>query len=155
MVTQGVYVLILRLTNDVVIDVASLGRLSISKGVYGYIGSAKGFGGIEARVKHHMARPKKRIWWHIDYLTSRSDVDILCVIYAKTLDVYEEDLVSNLSIDSCWSIAVARFGSTDKRSKSHLFRCLCDYDTCVNNVKTVFIKLGLEPKMMSISKIYG
>lgn len=149
--TKGVYVLVLEINEDICVDVGSLGHVCFEEGVYGYIGSAKGFGGIEARIKHHIAKDKKRLWWHIDYLTSRRDVIVKYVVYVENLAIDEEDVVRGFSSSSCWSIAIPRFGSTDKKSSSHFFECVCGIDSCVEDLKNVFISLGLEPHIMDVS----
>ncbi|MEM3980939.1 MAG: GIY-YIG nuclease family protein [Ignisphaera sp.] len=153
MPTKGIYTLILEIEEDICTNIGSLGRICLLKGVYGYVGSAKGLGGIEARVKHHLIKDKKKHWWHIDYLTSRKEVAIKCVVYAKTLDIGEEDIVGYFSRSSCWSIAVPRFGSTDKNSSSHLFKCNCNISSCIEDLENIFMLLGLEPNIMDISGV--
>ncbi len=63
----GTYVLQLRLPARASIEVGRLGRLVFKRGIYCYVGSAFGPGGVRARVCHH-ARPARRPHWHIDYL---------------------------------------------------------------------------------------
>lgn len=144
---KGVYILVFEVNRDMCMNIGSLGYVCFPKGVYGYVGSAKGFGGIKARIKHHMNKYKRRFRWHIDYLTVRNDVTINCVIYAETLDIDEGDVVKEVISDRCWKLSVLGFGSTDSRSPSHLFICNCDYVTCIENLKIVFHKLGLEPQI--------
>ncbi len=50
--------------------VGSLGAMHVEPGVYLYIGSAFGPGGLRARLSRHAARQKVRRW-HIDYLRPR------------------------------------------------------------------------------------
>jgi len=146
--TKGVYTLLLDIREDMCVEVGSLGNICLSKGLYGYVGSAKGFGGIKARIKHHLAKDKKRLWWHIDYLTSRREVIVKYVAYAETLAIDEEYVARGFSRSSCWSIAVPKFGSTDKKSSSHLFKCVCNIDSCMEDLRNIFISLGLEPHIM-------
>lgn len=146
-IAKGLYILVIEVAKDICIDIGSLGYICLPTGIYGYVGSAKGFGGIEARIKHHLNKRKKRCWWHIDYLTIRDDVKICCTIFAETVNLGEEDVVIEMLKNSCWEVAVRRFGSTDKRSLSHLFRCRCSYDLCVESLKNVFANIGLEPRV--------
>lgn len=46
-------------------------RPCLSAGVYLYLGSARGGGGIRARCTRHMARDKS-LRWHVDWLTTRA-----------------------------------------------------------------------------------
>lgn len=149
--TKGVYVMLLEIKEDICMNIGSLGYICLLKGVYGYVGSAKGFGGIEARIKHHLVKDKKRPWWHIDYLTLRREVIVKHVMYAEALDTDEEDIANGFSRSSCWSIAIPRFGSTDKKSSSHLFKCICDISFCIEDLKNIFLVLGLKPNIMDIS----
>lgn len=150
--TQGIYILIIELQAFVCIDVGLLGYKCFAKGLYGYIGSAKGLGGIEARIRHHMTKAKRRLWWHIDYLTVLKETMVKCAVYAETLDVVEEDIVSIILESNCWDVAIPRFGSTDRKSISHLLKCTCSYDDCVSEAASAFIKLGLTPHTIEVKK---
>lgn len=91
-------------------------RTPLAPGVYVYCGSARGPGGLRARLSRHMRRGK-RLRWHIDRLTERG-----VVIGSWTFERDTEcDLVARLS---GFPIAVPGFGSSDcRRCQSHLLRC--------------------------------
>jgi Uri superfamily endonuclease len=55
------------------IEVGRLGRFLFSQGYYLYAGSARGPGGLSARLGRHLAGDKP-LWWHIDYLRQQADV---------------------------------------------------------------------------------
>jgi len=108
------YIVIIYVDKDNKIKVGSLGDVGFSKGYYLYIGS----GGVNTlkRISRHY-RIGKRIRWHIDYLTN----------FYPAIESY---IIKNKDIDECTlSLYMAengfkyikRFGSTDKKSPSHLF----------------------------------
>lgn len=63
----GTYALCLRLTEQRSITVGSLGPVAFASGVYVYVGSAFGPGGLRARLRRHLRGSDTR-HWHIDYL---------------------------------------------------------------------------------------
>lgn len=65
----GTYALVLRLTEPLRPVVGSLGARELAAGLYVYVGSAHGPGGLRARVTCHL-RADKPTHWHIDYLTA-------------------------------------------------------------------------------------
>lgn len=146
---QGVYILVLELLDDVCLKIGRLGYVCLYKGIYGYVGSAKGSGGIEARIRHHMNKSKRRVWWHIDYITTHSKSAIRYAVCARTLDVGEEDIASSILKSSCWNMAVKGFGSTDRKSITHLFRCVCELCACTNELLNVLAELGLRPEVIT------
>ena len=69
----GAYVLHIRLEQDTVLHLTGRPPIHLSAGRYLYCGSARGPGGIKARVGRHM-RTDKTIHWHIDHLTAAGRV---------------------------------------------------------------------------------
>jgi Uri superfamily endonuclease len=69
----GAYVLIIELTDSVEVTLRGKPRTTLQPGRYLYCGSAKGSGGIRARLSRHM-RPGKVIHWHVDLLTAPGQV---------------------------------------------------------------------------------
>lgn len=67
----GDYVLVLRISSEFHLEVGQMGALTIPPGWALYVGSARGPGGLRARLARH-ARPAelKSRHWHIDYLTN-------------------------------------------------------------------------------------
>jgi Uri superfamily endonuclease len=68
---KGAYVLLLRLAEPVLIDLPRQPEFEAAPGWYFYAGSARGGGGIRARVTRHF-RPDKRVHWHIDRLSLKA-----------------------------------------------------------------------------------
>jgi Uri superfamily endonuclease len=63
----GTYAIFVPCDEQRVIQVGRLGRLELRPGLFIYVGSALGRGGLRARLRRHL-RPKERLHWHIDYL---------------------------------------------------------------------------------------
>jgi len=142
---KGIYVFIFRVLNDLNISIGSLGRVYIPQGLYGYIGSARGFGGIKARVLHHIKKNKKRLWWHIDYLTTMPDVTPLYIVFAETSKDIEHFLAQQMNSAYCWNGYIKGFGSSDKDSYTHLYLCKCNEERCIREVVDIFKSLSLAP----------
>lgn len=112
---KGAYILLINLENDMDIRVGSLGTLHFSSGNYCYVGSARGPGGIEARVKRHLKKEKK-LRWHIDYLMEHSEVE-------KVFIKEDGDEIETAGEISKIFESIPGFGASDSPLSSHLFRC--------------------------------
>jgi len=113
----GTYVLILQAEKLVNIQVGRLGKLQFLPGFYLYCGSARGPGGVKARVDRHLRKQKKH-HWHIDYLTSR--IHILDVWYSYS-PVWNECRWAEIMMS--WTghkVLFPGFGSSDCRCDAHL-----------------------------------
>lgn len=64
----GAYLLKITLAKPVTLSGSRLAGLVLAAGDYLYAGSARGPGGIPARLKHHVSKAKKP-HWHVDQLT--------------------------------------------------------------------------------------
>ena len=114
----GTYALILQAEYQQYIQVGRLGQLSARPGIYVYIGSAFGPGGVRARVRHHV-NISERPHWHIDYLRQTAQLKqfwfthdplrrehVWADVFADTRDV---------------SIPLPGFGASDCTCISHLY----------------------------------
>ena len=112
----GAYILALELDRTVHVKFATGVAGQLEPGWYVYAGSARGSGGIRARVRRHF-REQKPVHWHIDLLTTRvRDMAALAVA-----DGCECELVRKLLDSGQFWPALAGFGSTDcRRCESHL-----------------------------------
>ena len=118
---KGKYILIIKIDQDIRFTFSKKRRkVSLSKGIYLYIGSAMGPGGLEKRLVRHR-RKKKKIKWHIDYLTVRNEATVVGAFILKT-NILEEIIVEKLLKLPYFEIAVDGFGSTDSKASSHLLR---------------------------------
>ena len=111
----GAYVLALELLSAVEVVLPRRATVTLAPGRYLYCGSARGPGGLKARLGRHM-RQDKRVLWHIDRLTTGGHVLGAWVFTGVT----ECDLVARLSF---LPTPVPGFGATDcERCSSHLLR---------------------------------
>jgi Uri superfamily endonuclease len=112
----GAYMLMLDIPRSVPLRITTLPRIHLPPGRYAYVGSAKGPGGIRARVRRHLRTPKKA-HWHVDQLTAAGAV----VEVTAHAEAHECDIVDRLLRRKGTITPVAGFGSTDcKRCKAHL-----------------------------------
>lgn len=114
---KGSYVLLIRLASPC--DVVLRGKSSVLEpGLYAYCGSAKGPGGLKARIERHRRRDKK-IHWHVDQVTTQ--VPVLKV--GVSFDLSECNLVDLLVKQPGVGFPISGFGSTDcKDCESHLLK---------------------------------
>ncbi|CAA7626023.1 conserved hypothetical protein [Candidatus Terasakiella magnetica] len=70
---SGAYVLLIQLSDSLPVKLAGRPEITLAPGHYLYCGSARGPGGIKARVGRHMQR-EKSIRWHVDRLTTKGTV---------------------------------------------------------------------------------
>jgi Uri superfamily endonuclease len=113
----GAYLLLIGLAQPVVLNASRFAGLEFPAGWYVYAGSAKGPGGLHARVARHLRRDK-RAHWHVDHLTDDASVMPLCFPGTD-----ECSLMDALIAASAFTIPAPGFGSTDcRRCDSHLVR---------------------------------
>jgi Uri superfamily endonuclease len=115
--TVGDYVLILFMPSEATLEVGKLGTLTFPPGYYCYAGSARGPGGLLARLGRHV-RKRKELHWHIDYL----------LVHANIVEIWHAPSVER---QECrWSRAILAlpgvesakrgFGSSDCGCRTHL-----------------------------------
>jgi len=116
----GTYILIVRLEEDRRIVIGSLGEILFPRGIYAYVGSAMGPGGLRARIMRHL-RHEKRKFWHIDFLLGEASIIEVIIIPAPER---LECRIARFLIERGVRY-VPRFGSSDCRCPSHLFVVDC------------------------------
>lgn len=92
--SAGIYILHLHLDNQHDLQIGRLGKFTFPPGEYLYVGSARGPGGIAARLGRHL-RENGRCHWHIDWL--RRVAEISGYFY----------LVTNDNLECTWSQCLA------------------------------------------------
>ena len=113
----GAYVLEFKLTETVDLSAGRLGSVSFGPGRYRYYGSARGPGGLRARVLRHVQPDGRSDHWHVDVLTRAAPVARVLI----APDGHECELVAGDLASGDWSVAVAGFGSSDcRRCRAHL-----------------------------------
>jgi Uri superfamily endonuclease len=113
----GTYVLVLCLSHDEYLRVAHLGTHTFKAGYYCYVGSARGPGGLRARLSRHL-RQRKKPHWHIDYLLPRATV--VEVWAAPSTERLECLCAQTLLSMSGAEVLVPSFGSSDCGCETHL-----------------------------------
>ena len=121
--TTGVYVLLLSVSEETVLDVGGLGTQTFPKGYYAYTGSALGKG--STNLKHRLAkhqRKQKQLFWHIDYLLANKNVTIEKTVATETTKKLECTINCYLKTLADTTIPVNGFGTSDctNNCKSHL-----------------------------------
>jgi Uri superfamily endonuclease len=113
----GAYVLEFELQRRIVVDVGALGRVAVGPGGLRYYGSARGPGGLGARISRHLNPRGRRDRWHVDALTRTIPVDRIWIDFERTeCRLVADDLESGL-----WMVVVPGFGSSDcRRCPAHL-----------------------------------
>lgn len=116
---HGSYILASEILNPVNSVIGALGIRFFKPGVYLYAGSAKGFGGINSRISHHL-RVNPRFTWHFDYL--RPHLDPREVWFLISEDRLECKFIDILHKSNLVEQSIKKFGSSDCHNQcfSHL-----------------------------------
>jgi len=114
MIRKGSYILILDLPY-LHIKVGALGLLEIKEGTYCYVGSA--MNGLDQRIGRHLSE-KKKIRWHIDYLTIESNK---IEAYGSELPEITECVLGTIVINNGGTPSFKGFGCSDCSCGTHLF----------------------------------
>ncbi len=115
----GTYALLLHAIDDPIIEVGALGDMSVRAGVYVYVGSAFGPGGLRARVERHV-RSDGTLHWHVDYL--RAETRLETVWYTHDPERRECTWVEVIRSLSGASVPLEGFGASDCTCPAHLAR---------------------------------
>jgi Uri superfamily endonuclease len=116
--SPGTYALLLALPRRQTLQVGRLGRAKFKHGIYVYIGSAFGPGGLNVRISHHL-RVSLKPRWHIDYLRGAAYPTAVWYTYDP---VHREHQWAKIFMQMTRAtITVDGFGSSDCDCQSHLF----------------------------------
>jgi Uri superfamily endonuclease len=115
--TGGTYAVVLHLDVETEIAVGALGSRRFAQGLYLYVGSAWGPGGLSARVRRHLTR-SRTLRWHIDYLAQHTcPAGVWLAPGARV----ECDWAAWLTEQTSARVIVPRFGASDCACTAHLF----------------------------------
>ena len=115
----GAYALLLHLAAPVAFARRGMGAATL-QGWHVYAGSARGSGGMAARLRRHF-RQGKPVHWHVDELTNAADRIAALAMAGGS----ECDIVDRLLRSGRFGPALAGFGSSDcRRCTAHLLRPL-------------------------------
>lgn len=115
---RGTYVLFLRPADRGVVPVGGLGELELEPGVYAYVGSAFGPGGLGARLRRHL-RGEGAVHWHVDYLRRRA-VPVQAWL-TRDPSRREHEWAASLSGLPGSTAPMPGFGASDCGCRAHLF----------------------------------
>ena len=113
---SGVYLAIFHLARTQVITVGRLGRFTLQRGHYLYVGSAQR--NLQKRLARH-GRRRKRLRWHIDYLSAKAP--LIGALLLRGPRSWECRLAAILA--KHYLRPIARFGASHCRCGGHLFYC--------------------------------
>ena len=132
--TFGAYVLLIRLSRPLALDIATLPAAILKPGLYAYCGSAYGPGGLAARLARHL-RKSKAVRWHVDRLTAAGEA----VAAAVRVGGRECDL-ADLLLSLGASVPVRGFGSSDcRRCPAHLLGVPEGFDAALAGLDRVAV----------------
>ena len=114
----GTYALILEAPQPMSVCVGRVGTIIFMSGFYIYAGSARGPGGLKARVARHL-RTRKQCHWHIDYLSTR--IPVVEVWYSYHDRSNECQWAAALRANKQQYEEVPGLGASDCSCSSHLF----------------------------------
>jgi Uri superfamily endonuclease len=115
----GVYALVLMIDPLCTLQIGRLGVFTFQVGTYLYLGSARGPGGVAARVNRHLQDGSmKRKHWHVDWL--RQVARPIGVIWTHANEGDECEWARALS--SLGTRQPAGFGASDCSCEGHLIR---------------------------------
>jgi Uri superfamily endonuclease len=138
----GTYALILQNHCFAKPEVGRLGQISFAPGYYIYVGSARGPGGVKARVSRH-CRALKPSRWHIDYLGKIMRPVWAWIRYDPNhLEHRWARMVSEMPHVS----SIKRFGCSDCKCPTHLFHttAIPDFDGFKRAAGGGVLRLRLE-----------
>ena len=113
---SGLYLLIVRIRSPLTAKVGAIGELAFCPGCYAYCGSARR--NLSGRLSRHRTR-RKRLRWHIDYLTCREEVSV------ERTETFPLSTVTECELNSLVQglprmTSIPDFGSSDCKCSSHL-----------------------------------
>jgi Uri superfamily endonuclease len=113
----GTYILFAYFDHVATLSIGQLGEFNFPAGYYAYVGSARGPGGLKARLARHL-RAGKRPRWHVDYLLELANVtEIWKASSNERLECQWTEALLNVRGAR---VPVPGFGSSDCGCAAHL-----------------------------------
>ncbi|MGQ4892793.1 MAG: GIY-YIG nuclease family protein [Candidatus Njordarchaeia archaeon] len=141
---KGKYILLMEVSSNVSFNFSRRKkRVYLERGLYLYVGSAMGPGGLERRLMRHR-RKEKKLKWHIDYLTAQKNVSVFGAFILES-SIPEWLIVEKLLEHGAFSVAIDGFGATDSKAGSHLLKYNGkSRDGLVHMLEKIFVGKYLE-----------
>ena len=122
--SKGTYLVFLSNTKSQKIHIGKQGDFLFLTGLFVYVGSAFGSGGLRGRISYHL-RKNRKYHWHIDYLLEKLPVGQ--VLYTENPSRLEHEWAMLLERILELNIPMKRFGASDCQCASHLFHIPSQY----------------------------
>ncbi len=137
---NGIYTLIVFLSNEARLKVGKLGIQRFPAGYYTYTGSALGAGAssLKQRVKRHLQKRKQK-FWHIDFLLAHESAFVTALIAARASKKAECNINYCVMKELRAKIPVVGFGASD----------------CKQNCKSHLLYFGEENTKSQVSALYA
>lgn len=113
----GTYVLWFSIPDTLTVEAGCLGAVTLPAGPLAYVGSARGPGGLRARLRRHL-RPDKPRHWHIDYVTVV--VPVVAIWFSTAAERLECVWAQRLIRQPGVTVPAAGFGASDCGCVAHL-----------------------------------
>ena len=104
----GAYLILLHLPRGLIFRSGPFRGRALAPGWHVYAGSARGPGGLAARVARHLRR-RKRLRWHVDRVSTRAAAAFALCFPTRG----ECDLVSRLLMQGAFAPSLPGFGASD------------------------------------------
>ena len=137
--SKGTYLLFLSNTKSQNINIGKQGLFP--SGLFVYVGSTLGPGGLRGRISHHL-RINRKCHWHIDYLLQK--MPVFQVLYTKNPRRLEHEWAMLMERIPELNIPMKLFGASDCQCSSHLFHIRSKY-------RGIRIEQKLKEDVMKIS----
>ncbi|MEW6578795.1 MAG: GIY-YIG nuclease family protein [Chloroflexota bacterium] len=119
----GTYALVLRLDRPLVLAAGRLAPAALRPGLFVYVGSGRGPGGLRGRVGRHL-RADKKTHWHIDALTALAPV--MRVWLVESAERRECLWAQAIRALPGVTVPIAGFGASDCACGAHLLALPAD-----------------------------
>lgn len=133
---SGIYLLEIYIPHEFNIDIKKFINQNFPNGYYYYAGSAQK--NMRKRLERHLKK-KKTIYWHIDYITSRFDINKIFYFNNQSKD-FECKLVSELQEYFGLKSVAPGFGNSDcSICESHLLysKVPLDYNHFISRYQSI------------------
>lgn len=121
-------------------------KVGLAGGIYAYVGSARGPGGLRARISRHL-RKRKKERWHVDRILSSPRAEVAAVVYAET-DEMVECLVVERLLEAGFAAPARGLGSSDcRKCPAHFLKAPLGVAEFIRAAIEALASLHLEPKV--------
>lgn len=148
--TNGIYTLIVCLSNETRLKVGKLGIQRFPTGYYTYTGSASGTGAssLKQRVARHLKKRKSK-FWHIDFLLTHKNASVTAAIAAQVHKEAECNINRSIKKRLKAKIPVVGFGASDCRQNCESHLLYFDAQDIKSQVSALYLdKLGTRPHII-------